>query len=300
MAKVKVATTWLQGCSGCHISFLDMHEDLLGILNKIDIVYSPIVDVKTVPRANIGLVEGAVANQANIEHLIEFRKKCDFLITLGSCACFGGIGGLRNLFFLKDVLERGYIETESTVSGKIPKSDSIPKLLENVQPVDRIVKVDWHIPGCPPLPYMIKDALSALLAGKKPKEYTRNLCHECEREHKDMLVSKREFVTDDVYAPIELKKIDPDKCFIEQGILCMGPATREGCHTRCLKGNMPCRGCMGPTPDALEQGSKIIDALASILPAGGLMYLEDIVGTGYRYSVPISIFPYLSGKEKKK
>lgn len=298
--RVSVATTWLQSCSGCHIALLDMHEELLDVLSAIDIKYSPIVDIKEVPKTDVGIVEGSVSNQDNVEMLAKFRERSKTLVAFGTCACFGGIPGLRNLFKREDLFRRGYIETESTVDGRVPAGSEIPALEEYVKPLNQLVQVDYYIPGCPPLPSTIKHTLVALVTGGKPEVKRKNLCEECDRTKKKMLVASRDFLTDSVLSPHELDHIDRTLCFLEQGVLCMGPATCEGCGARCLAGNMPCRGCMGPPPDAIEQGAKSINALASVLPAGGLMFQEDIVGVGYRYSLPVSIYPHLAKERGEK
>ncbi|NOX54594.1 MAG: F420-nonreducing hydrogenase [Planctomycetes bacterium] len=296
MAEVSIATATLQSCMGCHISLLDLDEEILDLLAVAEIKCTPLADVKRPPKVDVALVEGAVANQNNEEVLREFREQAKVLVAFGTCACFGGIPGMRNLYHRSEVLNRAYVETESTVDGRWPDGPDIPRLLQNVKPLSDVVKVDFIIPGCPPVPSMIKDVLIALAEGREPELPTRNLCEECPREHSKMLIPQREFLADEVRAICEVDKIDPDKCFLEQGIVCMGPATREGCHARCQQGNMPCRGCMGPTPKAMEQGAKMINAIASILPAGGLMFQEDVVGTGYRFSVPVSIYPEIADK----
>lgn len=299
--KTDALTVCMQSCSGCQIAILDLHEEILDVLGLINLKYAPVLmDVKEVPKVTVALVAGAVANSDNEEKLKEVRQKSDILIALGSCAAFGGIAGLRNLNTVDEALTRGYVGTESTIEGKIPKGREIPRILENVKPLNKVVKVDYYIPGCPPPPASIKETIVALLSGKELKPPKKNLCNDCPREQKDMLVSKREFITDMVYAPCELENIDQNKCFLEQGLICMGPATLEGCGSRCLKANMPCRGCMGPSPNAMEQGCEIINALSSIIPAGAVMFQDDIVGTGYRYTMASSIYPHIAKAKKKK
>ncbi|MDA8082154.1 MAG: hypothetical protein M0024_00680 [Nitrospiraceae bacterium] len=292
MKKLKVSTGHLDGCFGCHIAILDMHEELLPLLDVIDIVRSPINDVKEIVEADLCILDGSIGNTKDEAVAKEFRKKSGKVLALGTCAALGGINGLRNLFGLDEVLARSYTENESTVDGRVPSSPDIPALRKHVRALHQVIDVDYAVPGCPPTPGMIKSALVALLNNQEPLLPKKNLCHECNRVHKAMYEPKREFVTADVSSIMELDEIDPQKCFLEQGLLCMGPATREGCDARCVKGNTPCRGCMGPTPDALEQGAKMINAIASILPAGALMFMEDVVGIGYRYSLPVSIMPF--------
>jgi F420-non-reducing hydrogenase small subunit len=281
------------------MSFLDMNQDLLDMMDLIDIQYSPLVDAKQVPHVEIGLVEGAVANDENEEILKIFRQKCQKLVAFGTCACTGGISGLRNLSTKDNTLSCGYIDTPTTVDGKIPSSPTIPKLRETVRPLDQVVKIDYHIPGCPPLPSTIKETIVALTKGMTPTRKTKNLCEECDRTKEKMLVAQRDYLVDEVASVHELENISQDMCFLEQGVLCMGPATVGGCGALCPQANMPCRSCQGPPHGAAEQGAKLINCLSSILPAGGLMFQEDIVGVGYCYSMPISIFPD-SGKETKE
>lgn len=164
MAKKRVATVWLCGCAGCHMSFLDLDDHLFELAQLADIVASPIVDVKVFPKCDIALVEGGVANEENLEVLKEIRAACDVLVSLGDCAGFGCVPMLRNQFPAEAVLDRAYIEVESTALGSVP-SEEVPKLLPNVVPIHECVKVDAWIPGCPPSAERIWNAVAALLKG---------------------------------------------------------------------------------------------------------------------------------------
>jgi NAD-reducing hydrogenase small subunit len=175
--KVKVATMWLSGCSGCHMSFLDLDERLVDLVKLIDIVFSPIVDTKVadMPTVDVGIVEGCVNNTDQEHELKLLRDRCKILIALGDCACTGNIPALRNQFQLKDCLTRGYEQTESTRISCIPNDPAVPRLLPKALPLQEVVKVDFHIPGCPPDADTIGDALTELLAGRTPQWNEKNL-----------------------------------------------------------------------------------------------------------------------------
>jgi len=176
--KVKVATVWLGGCSGCHMSFLDLDERLVELVKLVDITASPITDVKEIPDVDVGIVEGAVCNDENEHVLRTLRAHCKVLIALGDCAITGNIPALRNQFKLEEVVARGFVETESTQVGDIPAAPVVPALLNRVRPIQELVKVDVHIPGCPPDADTIWFALTELLAGRMPKWTEKNLCYD--------------------------------------------------------------------------------------------------------------------------
>ena len=122
MEKVKIATAWLDVCAGCHMSFLDIDEAIIDVANAVEFTRSPITDIKEFPDVDVGLITGAIGNEDQEAEAKELREKCKILIVLGDCACFGGIPSMRNAFSKEEVLRRAYIETESTVEGKIPSS----------------------------------------------------------------------------------------------------------------------------------------------------------------------------------
>jgi NAD-reducing hydrogenase small subunit len=169
MAKKRMATVWLCGCSGCHMSFLDLDEKLIDLAAMADVVASPIVDVKEIPECDIGLVEGSVANEENLRVLLEIRARSKVLVSLGDCAGFGCVPMLRNQFENSAVLDRAYFEAESNAMNAMP-TEEVPALLPKVRPIHELVKVDAWIPGCPPSPEAIWQAVSALLTGKPADE----------------------------------------------------------------------------------------------------------------------------------
>lgn len=168
MAKVKVATVWLEACAGCHMSFLDIDEAIVDLAELVEFTRSPITDIKEFSDVDVGIVEGAVGNTEEEETLKELRAHCKILMAWGDCACFGGVCALRSTLDREDVLRRGYIETESTYEGKIPCAPGVPELLETVKPINQVVKVECYVPGCPPDAKNIHYALTELLAGRIP------------------------------------------------------------------------------------------------------------------------------------
>jgi len=174
-AKVRVATMWLSGCSGCHMSLLDLDERIVELVKLVDILYSPIVDVKEIPDVDVGIVEGCVNNNEQEHELKILRSRCKVLIALGDCAVTGNIPGLRNQFTLKDCLLRAYEQTESTKISCIPNDPVVPVLNAKARPLQEFVKVDLSIPGCPPDADTIWYALTELLAGRMPQWTEKNL-----------------------------------------------------------------------------------------------------------------------------
>ncbi|HKZ88416.1 MAG TPA: oxidoreductase [Candidatus Bathyarchaeia archaeon] len=167
-SKAKLATIWLSGCSGCHMSFLDIDEVLIDIAKQVQLVYGPLVDIKTFPEnVDVTLIEGAVANREQLELLKYARPRTKILISMGDCAVTGNVTALRNGFANSDeaVLRREFIEN-TDLNPQIPTD--VPPLLKKVYPLHEVVKVDYFIPGCPPPAGNIAYVLTELLAGKVP------------------------------------------------------------------------------------------------------------------------------------
>ncbi|MEX2705643.1 MAG: F420-nonreducing hydrogenase [Candidatus Freyrarchaeum guaymaensis] len=301
---VKIALAQLGSCWGCYQSFMDNYEGLLDILPELEIVFWHTVtdfkykDLESYEDGSIdvGTIEGVCRTEEDLHILKLMRKKCKVLISLGSCSTYGGIYGLLNLYTMDEALKRKFIEAESVAEPAIPDED-VPKMLDFIVPNRKIVEFDAFLPGCPPTKEDIANALVGLLKGELPPPPKRTLCDECPRE-KSEVITIRQLKRDYEGIP------DPDKCLLEQGYICMGPATREGCGALCPSAGVPCRGCYGPGPNVIDQGAKMISALGSIVdyevisPEELVEKVGDAAGTFYNFFLPSGIISKTVRKAK--
>ena len=309
-AKPKIAFYWCASCGGCEESVVDLAEDVLMVLDAVDIVLWPVAmdvkkkDVEAMPDKSIvaTLLNGAIRTSEQEEMARLLRRKSQYLIAYGSCAHTGGIPSLANQFSREQILKYVYEDAPTVVNQAktrpVPvhqdngREATLPVFRNVVRALDQVVDVDYYIPGCPPTPKLLKEAVLALLSGKLPPKGSvlapdMALCEQCPR-----VDSKPQDLSLTGFKRPHQVIIDPDKCLLAQGLLCMGPATRGGCEARCITGNMPCTGCFGPTSRVQDHGAKILSYLASTAAGkedkdieNTLAGIPDPVGTFYRYGL---------------
>jgi F420-non-reducing hydrogenase small subunit len=314
MSKPKVAFYWCASCGGCEEAIVDLAEDILGVVEAVDIVFWPCAmdfkkkDVEAMPDKSIvaTFLNGAIRTSEQEEMVRLLRRKSQFMIAYGACSAMGGIPGLANQFRLEQLVQFAYQDAPSMVNDEktrpLPSSTHeghelhLPVLREVVRTLDQVVDVDYYMAGCPPTPKLTKAAVGALLSGNLPPKGTVlapdiALCDECPRK-----ASKPVDVAFTEFKRPHQAIIDPEKCILAQGFICMGPATRGGCEAVCIQGNMPCSGCFGPTSRVKDQGAKILSSVASNVEpreAGAidqvLAGIPDPVGTFYRYGLASSL-----------
>jgi F420-non-reducing hydrogenase small subunit len=275
----KILLLGLSGDTGCQIAALGLHETLLNILKANELVYAPtLMDAKKLPdKIDVAIIEGGVRTEHEVEIIKKVRERSGVLITLGSCACFGGIPGLANLKPGEELLQMVYSQ-KGTIAAEMPKVD---RLLPKQQAIGDYVKVDFNIPGCPPEIVDIATILTTLLGGGIPELSKTDVCELCPRERRGVYSKKLKRIYEEVD--------DPKRCLLEQGFLCMGPATMGGCGAPCPKAGMPCDGCRGPTAGNSDQGLTMLDALTSLTrEANENFNLPQYAGTLYRYTYPTS------------
>lgn len=308
MSKPKLGVYWAASCGGCDMAILELHEKILNVAEAFDIVFWPAAmdikykDIEAMEDKSIDvcLFNGAIMTSEN-EHMAKLlREKSRVLVAFGSCAHEGCIPGLANVSNKKGVFDYVYKETPSTHNPKDhrPQTEykveegtlNIPSLYDTVRTLNQTVEVDYFIPGCPPVADQIWKAIEAIMSGKLPEKgsvigaFSKTVCEECEHKKEEKKIKK--FVR-----PHEIEA-DWEICLLEQGIICCGPATRSGCGALCLKANMPCRGCYGPPPGVIDQGAKLLSAVASVIDADSEEEIERIIneipdplGTFYRFGL---------------
>ena len=289
MPKPKVAFYWCASCGGCEETVVDLAEDILGVVEKVDIVLWPVAmdfkykDVEAMADKSIfaTLLNGAIRSSEQEAMARLLRRKSRYLIAYGSCACTGGIPGAGQPVRARadpQVQLRGRARRWSTRRRRGPSWSSrrtaagrtCPSCTTSCARSTRSWSVDYYIPGCPPTPKITKAAVAALLDGRLPPKGAVlapdiALCEECPRRD-----SKPTDVAFTEFKRTHQKLLDPQLCLLAQGVVCMGPATRQGCGAQCLSGNMPCTGCFGGTDRVKDQGAKILSSLcANIAREGG-------------------------------
>ncbi|BCB95205.1 F420-non-reducing hydrogenase subunit G [Dissulfurispira thermophila] len=326
LEKPKLSLYWAASCGGCEIAVTNLNEKILDVDANFDFMFCPCLldtkykDIEAMPDKSIliTLFNGAIRTKENEEIAHLLRKKSRILIAFGSCSYEGCIPGLANLHTKEDILKTVYFDNPSidNPSKIIPQPETnmpegvlhIPDFYEDVKTLAQVTDVDYFIPGCPPEPEQIWNVISAVVeilktgaalpskgavlgAGKS------SVCDECERKKEDKKI--KAFKRTYEFIP------DKEQCLLEQGIICMGIATRDGCGALCPKVNMPCTGCYGPPEGVFDQGAKMVAALGSIIDIGEVKGLSedeinkridaiidtipDFAGTFYKYSLPGSI-----------
>ena len=302
---VRIAEEWFAVCGGCEIAILDIGEPLLGLLPQLEFVHMPVLmDHKLfgqtgekneidIPEADIGIISGGIRNEENRELAEEMRKKCKIVIALGSCACFGGIPALANMYRVNEIFDVAYRRTKSTEAADDPNVD-VPALTDRVYGLGEVIKVDISIPGCPPVSHWIAEALTCLLEGKPLSLPEKSVCDECPviRERKVKLSLRRPLQN----AEFTPGRYDNMRCLNEQGILCLGPVTRAGCAgsekiPRCIKAYMPCRGCFGPIQSSANPMVDMIGALSSVgidpkMIEDRMATFNRFIGAGHLHTLP--------------
>ncbi|MBI5622271.1 MAG: oxidoreductase [Elusimicrobia bacterium] len=314
-AKPKVGFYWCASCGGCEEAVVDLAEGVLDVVAAVDIVLWPVAmdfkrsDVEGMADKSMTVcfINGAVRTSEQEEMVRMLRKKAQFVISFGSCANSGGIPGLANQFSKETILKFVYEDCpgvdnsartrpQTRMKDEGDRSLHLPVFRDMVRSLDQVIDVDYYLPGCPPTPKLIMGGVQALLSGKLPAKGTVlspdvALCDECPRKD-----SKPTDLALTEFKRPHLAPIDPEKCILAQGFLCMGPATRSGCEALCVKGNMPCSGCFGPTSKVRDQGAKLVSCLAGSIAAKEtpeidkvLSGIPDPVGSFYRYGLPKSM-----------
>lgn len=312
MSKLKLGMYCAAGCGGCDISLLEIHEHLLDVIAVADIAFWPAAtdfkyaDIEALPDGEIDVcfINGAIRNEENI-HIAELlRAKSKVIVAYGACSSFGGVPGLANLYPVREVIDRAF-STQSTDApdGQRPSASAthadgssvgLPAITGVVSPLSDIVRVDFTLPGCAPSHERVWEVIQAIASGNLPESPAivgagaKSVCDDCRLPKQGTRISRfvrsHEIVAED------------ERCLLEQGIVCMGPATRSGCGGQCTDALMPCRGCFGPAGDSIDQGAAMVAALGTLVDSEDeaviretISQIVDPAGTFYAFTLATSV-----------
>lgn len=312
--KPKIAIYGLGACAGCDQAIIDLNEVMLQVADAVDIVLWPLAmdfkysRIQAMQDGEIALsiLSGSIRNADHQKMAELLRKKSKIVLAMGACACFGGVSGLANFCGREGIFNWVYRDAPTVINptGCFPQPETdlnghkltLPEFFEHVFTLDQVIDVDYYLPGCPPPPELIANAITATLAGDLPPKGSalaprKALCDTCPRNlHKPNRMEIHSF------RRIHEVEADPDECFLAAGIICLGPATRSGCGETCIRINVPCRGCFGPVPGVVESAPKFLSTLSSLLIVErddeikeAIDSIDDPVGYLYRFSQPSSI-----------
>jgi len=318
MSKPKVALYWCASCGGCEETVVDLQEGILDVVGLIDIILWPValdfkykhIEEMEDNSIAVSFINGAIRTSEQEEVAKLLRKKSQLVIAFGSCAAFGGIPALANLTNKQKIFDVSYFNSPSVDNPDKVKPEhktqingyelELPNFYETVYKLDDVIDVDYYIPGCPPTSKLFGSAVIDILEGKLPAKGAvlapnKALCSSCTRNE-----TKPTTVTIDSIKRVIDVELDAEKCFLTQGVICMGPATRDGCGQSCINGNMPCTGCFGPIEYSkkysIDQGAKMIATLGGILQGESdkeiknvMNQIVDPAGTFYKYGISASL-----------
>ena len=319
--KPKLAIYWAASCGGCEIAVVNLHEKILDVDAALDFMFCPCLldtkkkDIEALPDRAIAitLFNGALRTEENVEMAHLLRRKSELLVAFGSCAKGGCVPAMANFTSKDELLNAVYRDNPSVDNplGIIPSGTTafpegdihLTALLGRVKHLAQEVEVDYYVPGCPPEPHQIWNVIEAVLSGELPPTGstvgcgTLTVCDDCDRTKGDKQITA--FRRNYEFYP------DKEACLLEQGLLCMGIATRSGCGAPCTTANMPCTGCYGAPDGISDQGAKMVAALGSVMDIGDtaglsepeiagrveafLKTIPDYAGQFYKYTLASSI-----------
>jgi F420-non-reducing hydrogenase small subunit len=247
---ITVNIEWLSDCAGCHVAIVDLHEEIIKVLESLRIQHCPVLtDIKDYPKAKVGLVSGAIRTEHDRHAAEQMRESCDIIIALGTCAVHGGIAGAGTIYSRDEILDTVYRKAKTSLGNEPPTTD-VSALEKSVTPLDEVIRVDYYLPGCPPHPSFIVGALVSLISGAQHKTSDEAVCGRCKRTMKKTNTAELQ--------RFEQLLAEQDTCFLSQGILCMGSVTLDRCLSPCPVNNIPCSGCAGATMQLLMEPNRDI------------------------------------------